>query len=80
MRIWPVQDAKAKFSELLERCSAEGPQMVTRRGEEAAVLVPIAEWRRLNAQPDMKELLLSGPQFDLDLSRRPARRRSPPDI
>jgi prevent-host-death family protein len=61
MRAWPVQDAKAKFSELLDRCIDEGPQLVTRRGEEAAVLVPIEEWRRLAraTRPSLKELLLS---------------------
>jgi hypothetical protein len=32
MRTWPVQDAKARFSELLEICLKEGPQLVTRRG------------------------------------------------
>lgn len=37
---WPVQDAKARFSELLDTCIAQGPQMVTKRGAEAAVLVP----------------------------------------
>ena len=60
MRHWPVQDAKARFSELLEACSIEGPQMVTKRGVEAAVLVPAAEWRRLKerARPSLKELLL----------------------
>lgn len=60
MRHWPVQDAKARFSELLEACSAEGPQMVTKRGVEAAVLVPVAEWRRMSdrARPSLKDLLL----------------------
>lgn len=33
MQDWPVQDAKARFSELLEACVNEGPQLVTRRGE-----------------------------------------------
>jgi prevent-host-death family protein len=47
MKIWPVQDAKARFSELLKVCLLEGPQIVTKRGAEAAVLVPMAEWRRL---------------------------------
>ena len=47
MQTWPVHDAKARFSELLERCLTEGPQMVTKRGAEAAVLVPASEWRRL---------------------------------
>ena len=40
MQAWPVQDAKARFSEFLEKCLTEGPQMVTKRGAEAAVLVP----------------------------------------
>lgn len=61
MKVWPVQDAKARFSEFLETCLAEGPQMVTRRGTEAAVLVPAAEWKRLQsaARPSLKELLLA---------------------
>jgi antitoxin Phd len=61
MQSWPVQDAKARFSEFLEKCLTEGPQMVTRRGAEAAVLVPAGEWRRLQAQakPTFKELLMS---------------------
>jgi prevent-host-death family protein len=61
MRTWPVQDAKARFSELLDTCLREGPQLVTRRGAEAAVLVPAAEWQRLAhaAKPTLKELLLS---------------------
>ena len=61
MNTWPVQDAKARFSEFLDRCLAEGPQMVTRRGEEAAVLVAVDEWRRLRAaaRPSLKQLLLS---------------------
>jgi antitoxin Phd len=61
MHSWPVQDAKARFSEFLEACLAEGPQMVTKRGAEAAVLVPVQEWRRLQsaARPSLKQLLLS---------------------
>ena len=47
MQVWPVQDAKAQFSEFLDACMAEGPQMVTWRG--AAALVPVSEWRRLQA-------------------------------
>ena len=61
MQTWPVQDAKARFSEFLETCMAQGPQIVTRRGAEAAVLVPVDEWRRLQAaaRPSLKQLLLS---------------------
>ncbi len=61
MRSWPVQDAKARFSEFLDACVADGPQVVTRRGTETAVLVPIAEWHRLEAaaRPSLKQLLLA---------------------
>ena len=41
MQAWPVQDAKARFSEFLDACIAGAPQMVTKRGAEAAVLVPV---------------------------------------
>lgn len=81
MQTWAVQDAKARFSEFLETCIAEGPQMVTRRGNEAAVLVPVAEWRRLKAaaRPSLKQLLLSEDgRTDLALlPRGKPRRRSP---
>lgn len=61
MQTWPIQDAKARFSEFLETCLAQGPQMVTKRGSEAAVLVAVDEWRRLQAaaRPSLKQLLLS---------------------
>ena len=61
MRTWPVKDAKVRFSELLDACLFEGPQMVTRHGTEVAVLVPLQQWRRLQsaARPSLKELLLS---------------------
>ena len=61
MKNWAVQDAKAHFSELLERCLREGPQVVTKHGVEAAVLVPVDDWRRLqrSARPTLKELLLT---------------------
>lgn len=60
MKTWPVQDAKARFSEFLDACISDGPQMVTKRGTEAAVLVPVDEWRRLKAtaRPSIKQLLL----------------------
>jgi prevent-host-death family protein len=61
MKAWPVQDAKARFSEMLEACLTEGPQLVTKRGSDAAVLVPIEEWRRLRGGPrrTLKDLLLT---------------------
>jgi len=80
-RRWPVQDAKARFSELLEASLSEGPQIVTRRGVEAAVLVPFEEWRRLqsSARPTLKELLLAeAPRGEILVpTRRRWRRRTP---
>ena len=82
MHIWPVQDAKARFSELLDTCLKDGPQVVTRRGAETAVLVPIDDWRRLQqaARPTLKELLLADvPRGDIPVPPRgQSRRRSPP--
>jgi antitoxin Phd len=81
MKTWPVQDAKARFSEFLDACLAEGPQMVTRRGTEAAVLVPAAEWRRIQqaARPSLKELLLSdAARTKLLIPERGAARRRKP--
>ena len=61
MHAWPVQDAKARFSELLGACLSEGPQIVSKRGAETAVLININEWRRLQqaAKPSLKDLLLA---------------------
>ena len=61
MKVWSAQDAKARFSELLDTCQREGPQVVTRRGRETVMLVPVEEWRRLQAaaRPSLKELLLA---------------------
>jgi prevent-host-death family protein len=79
MRSWPVQDAKARFSELLDACVSKGPQLVTRRGTETAVLVPIDEWHRLQAaaRPSLKQLLLAdSARTDMLVpARRKARRR-----
>jgi prevent-host-death family protein len=82
MKTWPVQDAKARFSELLETCLREGPQLVTRRGVDAAVLVPLDEWKRLGAaaKPTLKELLLTdwARTDSLVPPRRRYKRRAPP--
>ena len=61
MQTWPVQDVKARFSEFLDACVANGPQIVTRRGAQTAILVPMAQWNRMShsAKPTLKELLLS---------------------
>jgi antitoxin Phd len=77
---WQVQDAKARFSEFLDASIKKGPQIVTRRGVETAVLVPIEEWNRLQkaARPSLKELLLAPePRFDNIIPKRRLWRRRP---
>lgn len=67
MSSWQLQEAKARFSEFLDAALKKGPQVVTRRGVEEAVLVPIEHWRRLQREcrPNIKELLLGeGPRFE----------------
>lgn len=78
MASWQAHDAKARFSELLETALKDGPQIVTRRGVEAAVLVPIEEWNRLQntARESLKSLLLEpNPRFDNSGAQRGSLRR-----
>ena len=81
MKRWAVQDAKARFSELLETCLRDGPQLVTKRGADAAVLAPAEAWRRLEAaaRPGLKSVLLAdGPRFELPIPPRGGMRRRRP--
>jgi antitoxin Phd len=85
MRSWKLQDAKAKFSEFVDAALKKGPQVVTRRGVETAVLLPIEEWNRLQAaaRPTVKEILLGpGPRYDdwIPERRRDLKLRKPVDI
>jgi prevent-host-death family protein len=79
---WPVQDAKARFSELLEASLTRGPQIVTRRGVEMAVLVRVDQWRQLEGdtpRPTLKDLLLaSSPRAEIPVPPRRVRRRREP--
>ncbi len=80
MHVWPVQDAKARFSELLDACVTDGPQVVTRRGAETAVLVRIDEWHRLQAaaRPSLKQLhLADSARTDMLVPQRGKARRRP---
>jgi prevent-host-death family protein len=62
---WQVQDAKQRFSELVQRAIDEGPQVVTRRGKDAVVVIAADEYRRLaGGVQDFKAFLLSAPDLD----------------
>lgn len=68
---WQLQTAKQKFSEVVERAQREGPQVVTKHGREAVVIVSIEEYRRLRGdEVGLIDFLRSAPDFDLlDLER-----------
>jgi prevent-host-death family protein len=71
---WQLQEAKQKFSELVRRTLEEGPQVVTKHGEEVVVVVPVEEFRRMSGdgekKMDFKEFLMSAPDLSvLDLER-----------
>jgi prevent-host-death family protein len=61
---WQLQEAKQRLSEVVRQAHDDGPQVVTRHGEEVAVVVSIEEYRRLNGnKPDFKDFLLSAPDL-----------------
>ena len=74
MTEWPLQDAKNKFSALVNAALAGEPQQVTRRGEPAVIVLSVDEYERLRRlekadAPTFSELLLEIPQDDLDFER-----------
>ena len=73
-----MQDAKQRFSELIRTAHADGPQVVTRHGEEVAVVIDIADYQRMKGEIiEFKDYLRSGQAFeDLDLSRSTERPRN----
>jgi len=73
MTKWQLQDAKARFSELIEDTLKKGPQVVTRRGIDTAVVVSLEEWSRLkeeNRRTWKDVLLAEAPRFELFLPKR----------
>ena len=65
MAEWQVQEAKTRFSEVIEKARTEGPQTITRHGRERAVLLSIEDYRALlSRQVDVRTVLLSGPKVD----------------
>jgi antitoxin Phd len=70
MATWQLQEAKAKLSEVIDTAIRHGPQIITQRGVETAVVVPIAEWRAAQPKKTLLEILQSGPQENLDIPPR----------
>ncbi len=70
-RPWLLQDAKARFSELVRRVQSEGPQHVTVHGREAVVVISAEDFRRLKGELKGDALiaaLQASPHRDVDLA------------
>ncbi len=78
MARWQVQEAKMRFSQVIEEAQSKGPQMITRHGVDRAVVVSIDDFRSLTAdKPDLRSYLLGGPKvghFEIKRSRDTGRR------
>ena len=71
-RSWQLQDAKNRFSEVVDEAVRGGPQVITRRGVDAVVVVSVAEWVRLaRRRKPLVELLRRAPRVagGLDVTR-----------
>ncbi|RZS37749.1 prevent-host-death family protein [Herbihabitans rhizosphaerae] len=65
---WQVQEAKQRFSEVLRAVEDDGPQTITRHGDEVAVVIDIQEYRRLTGGSQSAWSALAGPPyFDDDM-------------
>ena len=70
MRRWQLQEAKNHFSDVVNRAHTEGPQIVTKRGVEMAVILSYDRYRELMGQKmTFEEYLLTAPKVDIELDR-----------
>ena len=76
MRRWKLEDAKNRFSDVVRRAQGQGPQLVTRNGKDAVVVLSIEDYGRLTAPDSLVDFLAASPLADalrdgaLDLERR----------
>jgi prevent-host-death family protein len=71
---WALQDAKNRFSELVEQALHDGPQIVTRRGKDTVVILSVEAFQKLTAkQESLVTFLRNSPLagVELDLERQP---------
>jgi prevent-host-death family protein len=62
MMIWQLQEAKSKFSQIVNRALREGPLIVTRHGQEVVVVLSVEEYRKMiESRPTLLDLLLNSP-------------------
>ena len=83
LRKWQLQEAKNKFSEVVEEAMKSGPQLITKRGAEAVILLSYADYRRLTvARRKLSAFFRESPLADaeLDLRRDTSAARSEPAL
>jgi len=71
-RTWQLQEAKNKFSQVVDEALLDGPQLITRRGVEVVILLSYEEYRCMTAsQSKLSEFFRQSPLVgvDLDMSR-----------
>ena len=70
MHTWLLQEAKSRFSEIVELTLSEGPQMVTRHGQDAVVILSASDYRRMSGTPSLLNLIFNAPRGEpLDIVR-----------
>ncbi len=74
MQTWQLQEAKNRLSEVVDKALHQGPQLITRRGAETAIVLSMEDYRKLRQpETDLVELMQSSPpaEVELDLDRAP---------
>ena len=80
-RVWQLQEAKNKFSEVVEEALSQGPQVITRRGIETVILLSYSEYRKLLAsQKKLSEFFRQSPLADVNIDLERDRSDVRPDI
>ena len=70
MSVWQLQEAKSKFSRLVEEAISDGPQFVTKRGVESVVVISSKEYSKLKKKKsNLINLLKNAPTINIDISR-----------
>ena len=70
MHTWSLQDAKARFSELVNTVVDEGVQIVTRHGREVVAVIPVSEYAALvGRRTGLRDFFAGAPRVDLDIQR-----------
>jgi antitoxin Phd len=80
-RTWQLQEAKSKFSEVVEEALANGPQLITKRGEEAVIVLSYLEYRKLmTSQQKLSEFFRESPLAGIDLELDRDKSKLRPDV